>query len=130
MSGVLTGMVAGALGAVNLPATIDDAINESGISQITLEGDGDWTTAGGGSSGEWVTPSETAIAALYEARASSLAGDVGDAIGTFDTWLDLSGGAAWGVNGTNKLVTFTLEIRDKATHTVRDSAACSCGTAS
>lgn len=93
---------------------------------LTLENDGDYTTPG--DSGEWVTPSEAGIAALYEARASDLAGDTAEAVGTFDTWLDLATSRQWGANAGGFLITFTLEIRDKATQVVRGSSSCTVGT--
>lgn len=105
------------LGAVSLPASIS-----SNDGPIELENDGDWTAVGDG--GEWVTPSVAGVAALYEARASSLAGDTAQAVGTFDTWLDLATSRSWSVNAGGFLCTFTLEIRDKATHVVRDSSSC------
>jgi hypothetical protein len=109
--------VGGAIGAVNLPASIT-----SNDGPIVLENDGDWTAAG--ANGEWVTPSELGVAALYEARAFNLAGNTAQAVGTFNTFLDLATTRSWNVNAGGFLITFTLEIRDKATHVVRDSAAC------
>lgn len=121
MSGVLAAMSGGALGLVALPASIS-----SNDGTIDLENDGDWAAVG--ASGEWVTPSEASIAALYEARASGLSGDTGEASGTYDTWLDLATTRSWGVNAGGFLCTFTLEIRDKATHVVRDSTDCTVST--
>ena len=119
MSGVLALLLGGGavIGAVNLPASI--ASNDGAI---TLENDGDWTAVG--ANGEWVTPSELGVAALYEARAFNLAGDTAQALGTFNTFLDLATSRSWAVNAGGFLCTFTLEIRDKATHVVRDSASC------
>lgn len=111
----------GTPGVVSLPAAIS-----SNDGPITLENDGDWTAVGDG--GEWVVPSTAGVAALYEARASSLAGDTAQANGTFDTWLDLSTNRSWDMDAGGFLCTFTLEIRDKATRVVRDSAACTIST--
>lgn len=104
-------------GVVSLPASI--ASNDG---PIELENDGDWTAVGDG--GEWVTPSEASLALRYECRASSLAGDTAQAVGTFDTWLDLATSRSWSVNAGGFLCTFTLEIRDKVTQVVRDSSSC------
>lgn len=132
MSGIALALAAlmgkKAPGNVSLPATIDAAINMAGTSSVTLENDGDWTSTNEPGS-EWVTPSDAGVAANYEGRASNAVGDTADAVGTFNTWQALSTTRTWGVTGTNKLLTFTLEIREAVSGIVRDSTAVTTGTA-
>ncbi len=75
-----------------------------------------------GSGANWVTP--TSQAANYQVRVTSISGSLsyGDITGT---WLNLSSTRAWYVAQTgsgNTTWEFTIEIRDTATSTVRDTA--------
>lgn len=94
---------------------------------LTIANDGTYTDTANGS-GNWVTPTSAPVAANYQARASSLSGDTAQAVGTFDTWLDLSTTRQWAVNAGGFACTFTLEIRDKVSGVVRDSATCTVDT--
>lgn len=133
MSGALAAMPGTQMGLIDLPTSMTSDLNESGGAEFELTNDGNWEAIG--ANGVWCATRSgaaagTVIAADYQARASNLAGDTADATGTFDTWLDLSTTRSWGVFGTNKLVTFTVEIRGKNHRHVYTSCNLSCGTAS
>lgn len=90
------------------------------------------STNGGGTNGstsyytDWVTPASETNAALYEVRATKVSGDAfqptGSALGS---WLPLTSDRGWELNltGIGRLdCVLTIEIRDAATQTVRDTA--------
>lgn len=108
----------------------ESVANVDNNASITYENDGTLTAVGTGLSGStWLTPQLTALAAQYEIRASSASGDTGQVTGTFNTWLALSSDRTWLLNAGNFSVTFTIEIRDKFTGVVRDSATVTLDTA-
>src|SRR5690606_39250661 len=97
--------------------------------RITYMSDGSITALGGGLVGEtWVTPANPSVAAGYEIRFSNATGDTAELIGSaFNTWLPLTSDRMVGVNipqelNTTNSVSFTVQIRDRFTQLVRDSA--------
>ena len=132
MSGALLMMMAAGSGAPGVVAIANETIvKTAGNASITYENDGTLTSIGeiGVSSPNWLTPQAATIAALYEIRASSASGDTGELTGTLDTWLALSSDRTWLLNAGDFSVTFTVEIRDKFTLVVRDSASVQLNTA-
>jgi hypothetical protein len=110
------GNFTGATKLVSLGATLPNPIDcisfLSGGPTLTLSNAGTWTGTGAGS-GTWLTGGGTN--ADYEARASNLTGNTGNATGTYNTWLVLSTSRTWGLVagaiGTLRTTSFTLEIR-------------------
>ena len=88
------------------------------------------STNGGGSDGlthntNWITP--TSSASLYEVRATKVSGDTPNAVGgaALNTWLPCTSNRFWGLylTGVGRFdCVLTIEIRDAATQTVRDTA--------
>lgn len=86
------------------------------------------STNGGGSDGttnntNWVTP--TSSASLYEVRATKVSGDTPNAGSALNTWLACSTTRSWALylTGAGRFdCVLTIEIRDAATQTVRDTA--------
>lgn len=101
-----------ALLSATLPASISCLTFTSSAPSVTLSSAGTWSTVGGGGSGTW---RDSGASSDYQARASNLAGNTSNATGTYNTWLALSTTRTWGLTpggiGTNRRITFTLEIR-------------------
>lgn len=73
--------------------------------------------------GDWVTPTNSVAAALFEARATVTSGTLTS--GTAGSWLALSSTRDWSRNRTSvgtDICVFTLEIRRVGSATVADSA--------
>jgi hypothetical protein len=100
-----------------------------GISPTGLIDASSFSTNGGGTDGttngtNWVTP--TSSASLYEVRATKVSGSAfqptGSALGT---WLSCTNSESWSLQltGIGRLdCVLTIEIRDAATQTIRDTA--------
>lgn len=79
---------------------------------------------GGGASAslgyDWVTP--TSNAPNYDVRATLVSGDTPS--GTLNSWLPLSSSRSWSLTAVADAYacTLTIEIRDAATQTIRDTA--------
>ena len=92
--------------------------------------DATFTTSGGysGSDGttngsNWITP--TSSASLYEVRATKVSGDTPNAGSALNTWLACTTTRSWALylTGVGRFdCVLTIEIRDAATQTVRDTA--------
>ena len=85
----------------------------------TLGGTTDGTTNGT----NWITP--TSSASLYEVRATKVSGDTPNAGSALNTWLACSTTRSWALylTGLGRFdCVLTIEIRDAATQTVRDTA--------
>ena len=86
------------------------------------------STNGGGSDGlthntNWITP--TSSASLYEVRATKVSGDTPNAGSALNTWLACTTNRSWALYLTGVGVlncVLTIEIRDAATQTIRDTA--------
>jgi hypothetical protein len=86
------------------------------------------STNGGGSDGttngtNWITP--TSSASLYEVRATKVSGDTPNAGSALNTWLACTTNRSWALylTGVGRFdCVLTIEIRDAATQTVRDTA--------
>jgi len=122
----IMGAMGGAPGVVSIGD--ENIISFAAQARITYMSDGSITALGDGLFGEtWVTPADPSVAAGYEIRFSNATGDTSELIGSaFDTWLPLTSDRMVGVNvpiefGTNT-VSFTVQIRDRFTQLVRDSA--------
>ena len=126
MIAAIMGAMGGAPGVVSIG---DENISSfAAQARITYMSDGSVTALGSGLFREtWVTPADPSVAAGYEIRFSNATGDTSELIGsTFDTWLPLTSDRMVGVSlpigfGTNT-VSFTVQIRDRFTQLVRDSA--------
>lgn len=116
-------------GAPGRIAIGDEAITGVGVGQaiITYENDGDLTGTGTGApSSTWVTPAAAATAAFYQIHVSAT-GDTATLTGdSLDTWLDLSSSRSWTLSAPgapgSAVVGLAVQIREKATGIVRDSA--------
>lgn len=116
VSGVTAASVFGALGVVSFAALGDTDTP----AKVELQNDGDIHDNGGDTGANWVEPANATVAALYQVRASALAGTgTGFVTGTFGSWLDLSTTRAWGSSTSGTNASFTLEIREKTTGVVR-----------
>ena len=85
----------------------------------TLGGQSDGTTNGS----NWITP--TSSASLYEVRATKVSGDTPNAGSALNTWLACTTTRSWALylTGLGRFdCVLTIEIRDAATQTVRDTA--------
>lgn len=127
MSGALAAIAGG--GAPGVVAIGNEAITGVGVGQaiINYENDGDLTGTGTGApSSTWVTPDTAIVAAFYQIHVAAT-GDTATLTGdSLDTWLDLSSTRSWtlsapGAPGT-AVVSLTVQIREKATGIVRDTA--------
>jgi hypothetical protein len=116
MSGVLAALGGGgrAAGSINQSAGWPSAASAGGAS-INVNNDGTFTGSGSGG-GNWVTPTNAAVAALYEIRVDATAGSF--STGTTGSWLDLGTTRSWSRNAGSD-VTFTLSIREKGSGVVR-----------
>lgn len=122
----IMGAMGGAAGVVSIRD--ENIISFAQQARITYMSNGSITALGDGLVGEtWVTPANPSVAAGYEIRFSNATGDTSELIGSaFDTWLPLTSDRMVGVNppqgfGTNT-VSFTVQIRDRFSQLVRDSA--------
>lgn len=124
MSGVLLMMAAGSGSAPGTVSIGNETIsNGAGDASIIYNNDGTTGGLGTGHSGNpWVTPQLAGVAAQYEVRASGATGDTAQGTGSFDTWLVLSSNRTFGLNAGGFGLSFTVEIRDKFTQIVRDTA--------
>src|SRR5690606_15647130 len=127
---MLIAAIMGAMGGAAGGAPVGDEIIARVAQQARVPSmsDGSVAALGGGLDGEtWVTPANPSVAAGYEIRFSNATGDTSELIGSdFNTWLPLTSDRMVGVNipigfGTNT-VSFTVQIRDRFTQLVRDSA--------
>lgn len=72
------------------------------------------------STGDWVVPSETDIAALYQVKFDMTSGGLAAGSDATATWLDLSTGRAWLINAASGGgVGFDISFREKATQLLR-----------
>lgn len=126
IAAIMGAMGGGAAGVVSI--SNENIIGFAHQARITYMSDGSVTALGSGLFGEtWVTPANSNVAAGYEIRFSNATGDTSELVGSdFNTWLPLTSDRMVGVNvpqglGTNT-VSFTVEIRDRFSQLVRDSA--------
>src|SRR5690606_3134235 len=134
---MLIAAIMGAMGGAAGVVSIGDENITSFAQQarITYTSGGSITALGSGLVGEtWVTPANSSVAAGYEIRFSNATGDTSALIrSAFATWLPLTSDRMVGVDipigpGTNT-VSFTVQIRDRFTQLVRDSASVALGSA-
>src|SRR5688572_6615318 len=123
MSGALVAILgtAGAPGIINgsLPNGTEDAGGGTDVATWQLQDDGDYAITNNDSalSGDWVTPSETSVAALYQVRVDPTSGSFTDGPGAIPsastgTYLDCSTTRSWFCNSGS--VTFDVSFREKA----------------
>ena len=119
MSGILAAMISGAAGVIN--GALPNGSQVGGTVTWQLNNDGTYTIAGN-SDADWVTPSESAVAALYEVKVDVTAGAF--ASGTTGTWLPLDTTRTWTTDEvTSTTCTFTVTIRERDTQVVRSTQA-------
>lgn len=94
----------------------------SGLIDATATSTNGGLTINGTTNGtNWVTP--TSAAGNYEARATKVSGV--NPAGVLNTWVSLSSDRYWSLNltgGGQESCVLTIEIRDTATGTIRDTA--------
>lgn len=112
---LLSGLAGGAPGVIN--PSLPTSISGDPGAALQLVNDGTYT-ATGLSSGNWVTPATSAVAAFYQVKVDVTSGSVNVGSSATDSWLDLSTTRAWGVD-EGGLVEITISIREKATGIVR-----------
>lgn len=105
------------LAAGGVPGTIQSVNSISGASpcDYTVKNDGSIESLGVGN-GTWLSPANSAIAALYQVKVDATSGAFDS--GTTGTWLDCSTSRSWLKSGGT--VTFTISFREKATGNVRN----------
>lgn len=120
MSGILLAMagMSGSPGAVNGAPNSSSSIGAAGWE---LQNDGDYVVSSGAgtATADWVTPSETTIAAFYEVKVDATSGSFDS--GTTGTYLSLNTTRSWSKNSGT--VEFTYTIREIATGIVRKTEA-------
>jgi len=119
MGGVLALLSRGAAGAIN--GALPHGSGVGGTQTWQLNNDGSYTIAGA-AGGDWLTPSEAALAADWEVKIDVTVGAF--ATGATGTWLALSSSRAWTTDEpTSSSCTFTVSFRDKHTTVVRSTQA-------
>lgn len=121
--------------AAGVVSIVDETLNgANGVAcSISYENDGDVSAvaAGGLNGSTWVAPDTADIAAGYQIHVAAT-GDTGSLTGTLDTWLDLSTTRTWQLAAPGEpddfAVSLTVQIRDKFSQLVRDSATVTLGT--
>lgn len=129
MSGILLAMAGMSGAAPGVVSIGNESITGVGVGQaiINYENDGDLTGTGTGApSSTWVNPHTTTVAAFYQIFASAT-GDTATLTGAaLDTWLDLSSTRSWTLSAPgapgSAVVSLAVQIREKATTIVRDTA--------
>ena len=99
-------------------------IRSNGTIDATYTSNGGYGGSDGLTNGtNWITP--TTSASLYEVRATKVSGDTPNAGSALNTWLSCSTTRSWALylTGVGRFdCVLTIEIRDAATQTIRDTA--------
>lgn len=99
-------------------------IRSNGTIDATYTSNGGYAGTDGVTNGtNWITP--TTSASLYEVRATKVSGDTPNAGSALNTWLPCTTTRSWALylTGVGRFdCVLTIEIRDAATQTVRDTA--------
>lgn len=121
MSGAVAAMLAALNGAPGVVNGAPSGSSVAGAAGWSLENDGDYAVSNGAGvvNGDWVTPSDTAVAAYYEVKVDPTAGAF--STGTTGVYLSLGTTRSWTKNSGS--VTFTFTIREIATGIVRKTQA-------
>lgn len=112
MSGALAGVAfSGAVGVIN--DALPDSTSSLGAAGFELQNDGDLVVSNGAGTTtvDWVSPSETSVAALYEVKVDATSGTFDS--GTTGSYLSLGTTRTWSKNSGT--VMFNVTIREIAT---------------
>jgi hypothetical protein len=99
-----------------LPGVIQSLPNGSGAGTAVWQLNNDGSVTISGTSGSWVLPATSGIAALYQVKIDVTAGSFTSS-DTTGSYVDLSSG--WGGGKAGGAVTFTATIREKASGLIR-----------
>lgn len=117
MSGVL-GMTLASCGAPGVLQALPNSGSTTGTATWQLLNDGTYSVSvgAGSTTGDWIKPASSAVAAFYQVKVDVTGGSM--TTGTTGSYVDLSSTQTWTKVGAST-VTFTATIREKATGIVR-----------
>lgn len=105
--------------ANTVPGIPQDLPGDSAVGSpagLSLGGNGLYTKVSNFSTGAWLLPSTSEMAAQWECKVTVTSGSLSS--GTTGSWVNMASGDTWARN-TAGSATLTFEFRDKATQTVR-----------